>query len=405
MPLSEEKNPLMRQHEGASPALVSSVVGGDGDLRVSITTSNFIMVEGILQDEVTAKMESKLHLESAVGIESTLRDEAASKFGSKLRSEVALDLESNFQDETAVNLESRLQDEVSTKFQPKKEMSLLLADVYHELDMMNRAFRVAGCGTFLEYHVTEQEKKLHTANFCKDRLCPMCNWRRSLKIFGQVSRVMNELEKQDYQFLFLTLTVKNCSAVDLSDTVQVLFDGWRKLYHKNGIFKRSIAGTFRSLEVTRNSKTGFFHPHLHVILAVRPSYFHKGYISQAEWSSLWRSCCNLDYTPVIDVRKIKPGSNGLTGAVAEVSKYAVKATDFLKGSMDDMADYVSAFLSALTGRRLCSFTGCFDKVRKQLALDDVESGDLVHVEADELRADLAYMVVRYCWRSGMYVRG
>ena len=176
------------------------------------------------------------------------------------------------------------------------------------------------------------------------------------------------------------------------------------MYHKKGIFRKSVFGSFRSLEVTRNSRTSFFHPHLHVILAVRSDYFHKGYISQAEWGRLWRSCCNLDYDPIIDIRKIKPGSEGLSGAVAEVSKYAVKATDFLKGSMDDMADYVSAFLSALTGRRLCSFTGCFDKVRKQLALDDLENGDLVHVEADELRADLAYMVVRYCWRSGVYVR-
>lgn len=299
---------------------------------------------------------------------------------------------------------SSLQDEIDSKFQPKKEASLLLADVYRELNMLNRAFRVAGCGTFLEYYVTEDEKKLHTANFCKDRLCPMCNWRRSLKIFGQVSQVMDVLEKRDFQFLFLTLTVKNCSGGDLPDTVQMLFDGWRRLYNKKGIFKKSIAGSFRSLEVTRNSKTGFFHPHLHVILAVRPNYFHKSYISQAEWGQLWRSCCSLDYDPVIDIRKIKPDSRGLSGAVAEVSKYAVKATDFLKGSMFQMSGYVSAFLSALAGRRLCSFTGCFNEVRKELALDDIEDGDLVHVETDELRSDVAFMVVRYCWRAGVYVK-
>lgn len=345
MSLSKEKSPLVLAHEVASPALGSSVVGCDGALGGSITTDNFSMIEG------------------------------------------------------------KLQDEVATKFQPKKEASLLLSEVYRQLDLISRVFRVADCGSYLEYHVTEQKKKLHTANFCKDRLCPMCNWRRSLKIFGQVSQVMNELEKQGYQFLFLTLTVKNCSAADLPDTVQMLFDGWRRLYHKKGVFRKSVAGSFRSLEVTRNSRTSFFHPHLHVILAVRPDYFSgRNYISQAEWGRLWRSCCDLDYNPIIDIRKVKPGSEGLVGAVAEVSKYAVKATDFLKGSMDDMTDYVSAFLSALTGRRLCSFTGCFNEVRKQLALDDVESGDLVHVEADELRVDLAYMVVRYCWRSGVYVR-
>lgn len=301
-------------------------------------------------------------------------------------------------------IESKLQDEVVSKFQPKKESSLLLSEVYEQLNLISRALRVSDCGSYLEYHITDQAKKLHTANFCRDRLCPMCNWRRSLKIFGQVSKVMNELEKQGYQFLFLTLTVKNCSAADLPDTVQMLFDGWRRMYNKKDVFKRSVSGSFRSLEVTRNRNTKFFHPHFHIILAVRPDYFSKDYISQSEWSRLWRSCCNLDYDPIIDIRKIKPGLDGLSGAVAEVSKYAVKATDFLNGSMDDMTDYVSAFLSALTGRRLCSFTGCFDKVRKQLSFDDVENGDLVHVEMDEMRADLAYMVVRYCWRSGIYVK-
>ena len=343
--LGKEKSPIaLPRDEAFFSALDSSVVGLDGAFSGSITTSNFTMIE------------------------------------------------------------SKLQEEVATKFQPKKEASLLLSEVYRKLDLISRAVRVFGCGSYLEYHVTEQEKKLHTANFCKDRLCPMCNWRRSLKIFGQVSQVMNELEKQGYQFLFLTLTVKNCSASDLPDTVQMLFDGWRKLYNKKGIFQKSVSGSFRSLEVTRNIRTSFFHPHLHVILAVRPDYFSgRNYISQAEWGHLWRSCCDLDYDPVIDIRKIKPGSEGLSGAVAEVSKYAVKATDFLKGSMDDMTSYVISFLSALSRRRLCSFTGCFIDIRKQLSLDDVENGDLVFVESDRLREDVAYMVVRYFWRSGFYV--
>lgn len=339
----KEKSPLMFAHEEASS--LGSIVGRDGALAGSITTDNFNMIADAVQDEV------------------------------------------------------------ATKFQPKKEDSLVLSDVYYELDMVQRAIRVGECGTYLEYHATKSEKKLHRANFCKDRLCPMCNWRRSLKIFGQVSQVMNVLEEKGFQFLFLTLTVKNCSADDLPDTVQMLLDGWRRLYNKNGVFKRSINGTFRSLEVTRNKSTGFFHPHLHVILAVRPDYFTgSNYISQAEWSRLWRSCCSLSYDPVVDIRKVKPSVKGLAGAVAEAAKYAVKVTDFLKGSMDEKSDFVSAFLLALTGRRLCSFTGCFDKARKQLSLDDVENGDLVHVDGDKLRPDVAYMVVRYSWRSGVYVK-
>lgn len=299
---------------------------------------------------------------------------------------------------------SALQAELDSKFSPKKEQANILSDVYSALDLKSRSSRVSGCGSFLEFHVTESEKKLHQANFCRDRLCPMCNWRRSLKIFGQVSRVMDVLEADGYRFLFLTLTVRNCSADELSDTVQMLFDGWRVLYHENARVKRSVCGSFRSLEVTRNNRTGLFHPHLHVILAVKPDYFSgRHYISQVEWGQIWRSSCSLDYDPVIDIRVIKPNSDGISGAVAEVSKYAVKSSDFLDGSMSDKVSFVSAFLAALTGRRLCSFTGVFGKVRRDLKLDDVETGDLVNVDGSDLRPDVSYLVVRYSWRSGVYV--
>lgn len=296
-----------------------------------------------------------------------------------------------------------LQDEIEKKFVGKKEQTDILGAVYSVLDLGNRSRRVLDCGTFLEFKVTEEKAKLQHANFCKDRLCPMCNWRRSLKIFAQVSKVMNAMD--DYQFLFLTLTVKNCSADDLPKTVQVLYDGWRYLYNKNKEFKSVIAGTFRSLEVTRNKQDGTFHPHLHCILAVKPSYFKKGYITQKRWSELWQNACDLDYNPIVHIQKVKDTGKGIAGAVCEATKYAVKGSDFLNGDdLDESADFVRAFLDALSGRRLCGWTGIFAKMRKQLNLDDVENGDLVHTDVDTIREDVACMIVRYSWRSGAYVK-
>lgn len=296
-----------------------------------------------------------------------------------------------------------LQEEIEKKFVGKKLQSDVLAAVYSGLDMVNRSRRVLDCGSYLEFLVTQDKAKLQHANFCKDRLCPMCNWRRSLKIFSQVSKVMDAM--QDYRFLFLTLTVKNCSAADLPATVQVLFDGWRYLYNKNSEFKSVIAGTFRSLEVTRNARDGSFHPHLHCILAVRPSYFSNGYITQARWSQLWQAACGLDYNPIVHIQKVKDTGRGIAGAVCEVTKYAVKGSDFLIGDdLDASAEFVRAFLMALSGRRLCGWSGVFSKIRKQLNLDDAEQGDLVHTDDIAMRDDLACMVVRYAWRAGVYVR-
>lgn len=306
-----------------------------------------------------------------------------------------------FTDDYSSSLQN-LQGEISCKFSGKKMQSEKLAAVYAYMDLMERMKRVYDCGSYLEFRVTSEKSKLQRANFCKDRLCPMCNWRRSLKIFSQVSSIMDELG-DSYEYLFLTLTVKNCSADKLSDTVQALYDGWRYLYNKNKEFKTVIFGTFRTLEVTRNKDNGTFHPHLHCILAVKKSYFQKGYISQKRWSELWRAACKLEYDPVVFIEKVRNTGTGISGAVCEVAKYSVKGSDFLTLDFERSAEYVSAFLSSLASRRLCGFTGVFTKARQKLHLDDVEDGDLTHVETDSIREDLACMIVKYSWKSGAYI--
>lgn len=312
---------------------------------------------------------------------------------------------------------TELQQQIDGRVAPKRSDAERLAGVYDEIhrrllapSYQRRAELVSQCGTFLEYQVAEQGSRLHRANFCRDRLCPLCTWRRSLKIYAQISRVMDVLQERGYQFLFLTLTIRNRPGADLPDAVQQLYDGWRKLYHKHSVFRRQVQGTFRSLEVTRNQTTGEYHPHLHCILAVRPSYFDgRNYLPKNAWRKMWRECAGLDYEPQVDIQRIKPragadGSTSLAGAAAEVAKYAVKSADFLHGSLDDMVACVSDYLIALAGRRLCAYTGVFGRVRRELALDDVEDGDLVHVDGTGIRPDVAYMIVRYHWRAGVYVR-
>lgn len=73
--------------------------------------------------------------------------------------------------------------------------------------------------------------------------------------------------------------------------------------------------------------------------------------------------------------------------------------------MDEQVAGVLDYLVALSGRRLCSFTGCFVDVRRQLRIDDDPvDGDLLDVDGGGLRDDVAYMVVRYRWQAGVYIR-
>lgn len=284
----------------------------------------------------------------------------------------------------------------------KKLASESLSASLKRIGSVRKALRVEGCGTLLEFKLLDDgSKKLHRANFCKVRLCPMCAWRRSLKVFGQVSRVMDELVKENnYSFLFLTLTTKNVKDNELNAEIDRLMKAF-KLLKQRKTFTKSVKGFFRALEVTYNHKDGTFHPHFHCVLAV-PNYYFKNseyYINQSEWTELWQQALKVDYKPIVDVRKIKSNGN-IKKAVAEVSKYTVKDSDYITGN-DTLTDYlVDVFDTALAGRRLVAFGGIFKELHKRLNLDDAIDGDLVNTDAEQLREDVASVIVRYKWGIG-----
>lgn len=241
----------------------------------------------------------------------------------------------------------------------------------------------------------------------------MCAWRRSLKIFGQVSKVMNYLTAEnEYRYIFLTLTVKNVAGDALADELDGMFRAFKNMTARKE-FKRIAKGWFRCLEVTHKWERNDYHPHFHAVIAVNKSYFTEAsmYLSQKDWAALWQSCMGIDYEPVVDVRSVQPKqgtSNDYSKAVAEVAKYAVKSGDYIKRDeysdviIEDSTDEAVEILDdALHNRRLVAFGGCFKDAHKLLNLDDIEKGDLVNTDNDELRTDLSYVVVTYGWSVGL----
>ncbi len=311
-----------------------------------------------------------------------------------------------------INLEV-LQDTKNGKdnnWKERKESNLDLAASYKRIGS-NKYYRVLDCSTFLEFRLTiASDLKLTRANFCKVRLCPMCSWRRSLKVFGQVSKVMDHVDKNyNYKYIFLTLTVKNCNGEDLRDILDLMTKSFNKLSERKA-FKQAVKGYFRSLEITYNKKDDTYHPHFHLILGVNNSYFNdpKYYLSQENWTSLWKSCLKVDYTPIVDVRRIKEDDNkGFGKAVAETAKYTVKAEDFLirddKGNIqENLTDEVVKTLDyGLHRKRLTAFGFKFKEIHKELNLDDSEDGDLTNTDNEELREDLTNIILRYQWNIGI----
>ena len=266
----------------------------------------------------------------------------------------------------------------------RKILSLKLADIFKELQYKKTFVeRVISCGDTLQFIQNQDGNlKLYQAYFCKNKLCPMCNWRRSMKYSYQTSRIVDEAIKQSPKgrFLFLTLTVKNVEGQALNSTISQLTKSFDRLF-KRAKVQRNLLGYLRSVEVTHNENDKTYHPHIHVLMMVRPSYFQskKDYITQKEWSDMWSQSLKVDYVPMIDIRTVKETGKGLRGAVLETAKYPTKP---IKMDIENK-QVVDDLYNGLYRKRQLGYGGLFKTIKKQLTLDDVENGDLVHTSDDK----------------------
>lgn len=261
----------------------------------------------------------------------------------------------------------------------RKIMSLKLANIFKELGYRQSLIeRLSSCGDVLKFIQQEDGSlKLYQAYFCKNKLCPMCNWRRSMKYSYQTSRIVDEAIKQEpkARFLFLTLTVRNVKGEDLNATLTSLTKSFDRLFKRVKV-QRNLLGYLRSVEVTHNEKENTYHPHIHVLMMVRPSYFRStdDYISQKEWGEMWSQSLKVDYVPMVDIRGVKQSYQGIEKAIVETAKYPVKPMDL------DLTDkrVVDDLYQGLYRKRQLGYGGLFKTIKKKLRLDDVENGDLIH---------------------------
>lgn len=278
-----------------------------------------------------------------------------------------------------------------------------LAMAYDEIDK-HKANRLRACGQILTFDVDAQgNKRLSNANSCRVRLCPLCAWRRSLKLYHDTMRIVQYIQDNEPKaYIFVTLTVRNCTADKLSDTLDLLFAAVQRLTQRVDV-KKPWRGCVRNLEVTHNVDIDSdfydtYHPHIHMLVAVNPSYFaSRDYISKDKLRRLWRECLRVDYDPQVDIRACK-GTD--PHAVAECSKYAAKAGDYL--ILDDWqltVDTVSVLDKALANRRLVNYSGIMRDVKRKLNISDVEDGDLTHIGEVDNVGDIVNRET-YWWYSG-----
>jgi plasmid rolling circle replication initiator protein Rep len=185
------------------------------------------------------------------------------------------------------------------------------------------------------------------------------------------------------RWLFITLTIKNCAITELRDTLNNINYGFRKLSRRKAF---PGVGWIKSVEVTRGRDGKTAHPHLHILMMVKPSYFGKRYLSQQKWCDLWQSCMKLDYQPILDIQAVKPNKSP-TVLISEVIKYQTKESDLIRDPQ-----WFAEYVKQMHKSRAISVGGILQDYFKKL---EEEPEDLIG-ESDEDEVDEGHL--RFGWK-------
>jgi plasmid rolling circle replication initiator protein Rep len=295
-----------------------------------------------------------------------------------------------------------------------------LSYILSELGVKNKSERVYSCGYFLKFinaiNGDWQGLKLIEARFCMHKLCPLCNKRRADKHAFQVRKILtiSRERKPKARFLFLTLTAKNVyDGNELDEAIKHMHKSYARLFDRTKV-KKNVIGAMRVTEITVNKQNGSYNQHIHVLLMVKPNYFSSyddNYISQSEWTSMWKESLQVDYTPIVNIKVVKPSKkskheNDMMGVVYEVAKYPVKDSDYLTQSLEENKQRVYELDIGLFRKRQIAYLGLLKDIKKELGLQDVEDdkADLVS-EEDTANIDELSEHIVFAWnehRKGYY---
>lgn len=165
---------------------------------------------------------------------------------------------------------------------------------------------------------------------CKLRICPECQKRVKRAVYQRITQTFETFRSK--QWRMITLTMKSSSA-PLSVQIHNLIRSFRRL-RQTSQWKRTQKGGTALVEITRNTKTGLWHPHLHCLSV-------GTYLCSRVLSHLWRKSSHGSF--IVDIRPVWNPDQ----AAHYVCKYLTKADDFRMLKDDnDALDYYHALKKA-----------------------------------------------------------
>lgn len=182
-----------------------------------------------------------------------------------------------------------------------------------------------------------------------------------------------------YRWLFVTLTIRNCQIGELRSTIAHMNQSFKRLSLLKGF---PAEGFLKATEVTR-CKDGTAHPHFHILMMVKPSYFGVGYLSIEKWIAMWKQSLRIDYNPITHVKALKPNEANFSAMLSEVIKYQVKESDLVEDR-----DWFIELTKQLHKTRAISSGGILKEYLKEL---ENEPDDLIGEGEGENDEELAHL--------------
>lgn len=235
--------------------------------------------------------------------------------------------------------------------------------------VQKRGFKIRDCRLIPIVYVDDDGVPHTSMGACRDRVCPTCSRQRSLDV---VERISNCIEPwRDLRLVTLTLDHRGEA---LPAMLNRLVSSYRRLRQSSG-WKASIAGAIATIEVTRNSETGEWHAHMHVLT-------HGKYYPHSTLRESWRLAS--DGATIVHIERVNAHKAGASYIAKYVSKPAQIATW--------RPETVRAWADGMRGRRLLIATG---DAHGKCVMAEKEK----HPHARGTTAVAWYRIAQACWEG------
>jgi Replication protein len=174
---------------------------------------------------------------------------------------------------------------------------------------------------------------------CRSKVCPLCQRTRALKMSRRVAEILESMNAPR----MITLTIVSCDR-PLRERLRHLAESFRRLRQQDR-WSECVAGGLYIVEVTRNHKTGQWHPHIHLIVTGR-------FYPHAQLKAGWKQATGD--SEIVHLNAVHDRFQ----ASRYLSKYVAKSADFEHWPTAAVFDFVTQ----TRGVRMCGTFGCLRNV-------------------------------------------